>query len=161
MQHREITSAVVAEIDRLLADGRRHKTIAESAGVSEYVVQVIAKDKDRANRSAPQHTDVASHYPHRSNTVDVATVRMIQRMLGAGVLYHCEIAREVGVSDNFVTQVAQGSRVALDTSRPPLAADEQFLRMPIRCSVCRRRISVVPCRACRAVRESKKSVWCM
>ena len=160
MERQEITTAIVAEIDRMLAEGRRHTTIAKRLGVTKYVVQVIVHDKDRIGRPAPKNSD-GSRYSHRQNTTDVATVRMIQRMLEVGILRYTEIAREVGVSKNFVIRVAQGKRVPLDTSRPSLAAGERFLPMPIRCSVCRRKLSIVPCRACRAVRESKKSVWCM
>ena len=160
MERREITAAVVAEIDRLLAEGRRHTTIAKRVGVTKYVVQVIVRDKERCGRPTPKRCN-GSRYPHRPNTTDAATVRMIQRMLEVGILRHYEIAREAGVSSNFVSLVAQGKRVPLDTSRPPLAADERFLPVPIRCSVCRRKISIVPCRACKAVRESKKSAWCM
>jgi len=155
MQHREITAAVIAEIDRLVAEGCEHAAIAQRVGVTEYVVQVMVGDKGRVGRPAPKQSQ-GSRYPHRPNTTDAATVRMIQRMLDVGILRHREIAREAGVSANFVSMVSQGKRVPLDTSRPSLAADERFLMATIRCSVCRRRISIVPCRACRTVRESKK-----
>ena len=162
LQRRAITAAVVAGIDRLLAERRRHTTIAKRLGVSKYLVQVVAHDKDRIGRPAPKQ-DEGFRYPNRPNATDAATVRMIQRMLEVGILRHPEIAREVGVSRNFVSEVAVGKRVPLDTSRPPLVSDERFLPESIRCSVCRRRISIVPCRACKAVREShpKKSTWCM
>jgi hypothetical protein len=73
MQRREITAAVVGGIDRLLAEGRRHTTIAKRLGVTKYIVQVIARDKGRMGRPALAESD-GSHYPHRPNAVDAATV---------------------------------------------------------------------------------------
>ncbi len=161
MEHRrEITAMVVAVIDRMLAEGRRQKTITERLGVSPYVVGVIARDKERIGHPAPKEPD-GDRYPNRPNTADAATIAMIRRMLDVGILFHYEIARDVGVSTNLVTQVALGKRVPLDTSRPPLSAGERFLRRPIRCSVCHRKISVLPCRACRTVREATRAVCCL
>jgi DNA-directed RNA polymerase subunit N (RpoN/RPB10) len=160
MRHREITDIVVAGVDRLLGQGRDRAEIAERLGVSKYVVGVVADDKERRRRRAPKR-DKAYRYPSRPNTADMATIRMIQRMLDVGLLYHKEIAREAGVSANFVTLVATGKRLPLDTARPPLADDECFLKMPVRCSTCGRRISIVPCRACRAVDEAKEFTLCM
>jgi len=92
--------------------------------------------------------------PNSQKGIDAATIRSIQRMLGAGMLPHAEIAREAGVSTNMVSDVAAGRRQAVTMGRPPLADDERFLAEPIRCSVCRAKISIVPCRACRTRRET-------
>ncbi len=61
-----------------------------------------------------------------------------------------EIAREAGVSPHTVDAVAAGKRVAISTERPLLNDGEQFLPEPIRCSGCRAKIEVGPCRACGA-----------
>lgn len=159
MRHREIIPEIVAGIERLLKRGCDHAEIAERLGVSPYVVEVIANDAERVGRRPPRR-DKGYRYPSRPNTADMATVRMIQRMLDVGILRHKEIAREAHVSANFVTMVAQGERIPLDTSRPPLLPKERFLKVPIRCSLCGRRLSIVPCRACQAVRESN-SILCM
>jgi len=85
---------------------------------------------------------------------------MVQRMLAAGILRQGEIARESGVSPSLVSAVAAGRRQPISTWRPCLQEGERFLPEPIRCSVCRANISVVPCRACRTRRNSaaKKNV---
>lgn len=159
MEHKEITAALVAEIDRLLAEGRRYATVAKRVGVTRYLVEVIARDKERVGREAPPDNE-GLRYPDRPNSVDAGTVRMIQRMLKVGILQKREIAREAGVSPNFVRFVAQGRRAVIDTSRPPLSPGERFLPVPIRCSVCRSRLSIVPCRAC-AARRAQNSALCM
>lgn len=156
MQHREITAAVVAEIDQLLADDLPIAIIAKHTDVSQYVVERIARNPNRPRPRARLEETQRRPYRHRINAVDFATVRMIERMLSVGILRQKEIAREAGVSHNFVNEIARGVRAVYDSSRPPLAPGERFLRIPIRCSVCRRMISIVPCRACRAVRESKR-----
>lgn len=159
MRHREIILEVVAGIERLLKRGCDHGEIAERLGVSPYVVEVIANDEERVGRRSPRR-DKGYRYPSRPNTADLATIRMIQRMLDVGILRHNEIAREAGVSANFVTFVATGKRIPLDTSRPPFLPEERFLKVPIRCSLCGGRISIVPCRACQAMRDSN-SILCM
>ena len=85
--------------------------------------------------------------------VEATTICRIQRMLEVGWLNHQGIAREAGVSANLVADVASGKRPAITLSRPILAEGERFLPKPVRCSVCRVRISVVPCRACVANAE--------
>jgi hypothetical protein len=65
------------------------------------------------------------------------------------------IAREAGVSPNTVTDVACGRRVAITLAKPILNDGERFLPDSIRCSGCHAMISVAPCRACRAKRESE------
>lgn len=159
MRRREIIPEVVAGMERLLKRGCDHAEIAERLAVSTYVVEVIAGDVERIGRRPPRR-DKGYRYPSRPNTADMATVRMIQRMLDVGILRHKEIAREAHVSANFVTMVAQGERIPLDTSRPPLLPEERFLKVPIRCSLCGRRLSIVPCRACQAMRETN-SILCM
>ena len=51
---------------------------------------------------------------------------MIQRMLQAGLLTQAEIAREAGVSDTIVGEVARGRRPPVTRLRPPLRAGERF-----------------------------------
>ena len=160
MRHREITPIVVAGIDRLLRQGCAQAEIAQRLGISQYVVEVIAGDTERRKRRAPMR-DKGYRYPSRPNTADMATIRMIQRMMDVGILRHREIAREAGVSPNFVSLVATGKRIPLDTARPPLVEGERFVKMPVRCSICGRRISIVPCRACHALHESKEFALCM
>jgi len=152
MDRREITAAVVEEADRLLAEGVDYATISARLGITEYVVRVIADDKHRRGRRQPR-AYFKRRIHNRQNAVDAATVRMIQRMLAVGWLSHVRIAREAGVSANFVTQVAKGKRLPVATTRPALDEGERFLPEPIRCSGCRRRIAVVPCRICKALRR--------
>ena len=77
-----------------------------------------------------------------------------------GWLSHREIAREAGVSVNAVGDADGGKRLAVTLSPPILSDGEEFLRRPIRCPVCRARISTVPCRACGARREMEKAAGC-
>jgi hypothetical protein len=88
--------------------------------------------------------------PDRPNAMDSSVVRMVQRMVAVGFLNHREIAREAGVSINFVTQIADGDRTAVSTLRPVLSDGEQIVPESARCGGCGRTIYVVPCRACRA-----------
>ena len=151
MDRREITAAVVEQTDRLLAEGIDHAVIAARLGITEYVVGVIDGDKLGKGRSQPQRP--SKRRQSRTNRgVDAATIRMIQRMLQVGILNHGEIAREAHVSSHIVEQVASGRRAAVSTDRPVVLKDlgERFLPKPIRCSGCRAKISIVPCRACRA-----------
>jgi hypothetical protein len=90
--------------------------------------------------------------------VEAVTVRRIQRMLDVGWLNHKEIAREAGVSANFVADVASGRRQAVTLGMPILTEGEQFLPRPIRCIGCAALISVVPCRGCRARRGRMATV---
>jgi hypothetical protein len=159
MERPEITAALVTQIERLLAGGRRHATLAKRLGVTRYVVQLIARNKERIGHEAPPDNE-GPRYPNRPNSMDAMTVRMIQRMLRVGILQYQEIAREAGVSSNFVACVARGQRTAIDTSRPPLSPGERFLPVPIRCSVCAALLSIGPCRAC-AARRQRNSVCCM
>ena len=151
-QRREITAEVVQQVDRLLAEGVDHATISARLGITEYVVGVIAGDA-HGHEEGEGGDHSRPHVAPRQNAVDAATVRMIQRMLAVGWLNHIQIAREAGVSPNFVSQVATGKRLVMATTRPPLDHGERFLPKTIRCSGCRRRILVVPCRICRALRQ--------
>jgi hypothetical protein len=161
MDRTEITAAVVAEIESLLAEGSRRNSIAARLGISRYVVEVIAGDRHRNERRlAPAQLVVSRRVPNSQKGIDAVTVRMVQRMLTVGILSHVEIAREAGVSDNTVSDVATGKRLARSTWAPYVQEDERFLAEPVRCSVCRASISVVPCRACRTRRQAgaQKSV---
>ena len=154
-----ITAAVVSEAERMLDADTEHATIASQLALTPYVVEILARNRhvppcEGLDRSATRHV----HNTQRG--VDAMTIRRIQRMHDVGVLNHTEIARFAGVSPNTVTRVARGNRVPVSRSVPYLQPDERILQEPIRCSVCRGLISVVPCRACRTRRAiaAKKSV---
>jgi len=151
MDRKQITAAVIEEADRLLAEGVDHAVVAARVGITEYVVRVMAEDQGRVGRMPPADT-LGRRILNRQNCVDAATVRMIQRMLDVGWLTRCQIAREVGVSSNFVTAVARGKRLPISSERPPLDKGERFLKVPIRCEGCHAKITIVPCRACKARR---------
>ena len=150
MDRRPITAAVAEEADRLLAQGEDHFTIATRLKITEYVVGLMAENRENDDQRPPATS--AQRFPNCHNFVDAVTVRRIQRMLDVSWLNHSQIAREVGVSPNFVTEVAQGERLPISTERPVLDKGERFLQAPIRCSVCRALVSIVPCRACRTRR---------
>ena len=149
-----ITAAIVQETDRLLAEGIDHAVIAARLGITEYVVGVIDGDKLGKGRPQPQRPSGRRQGHTTNRGVDAATIRMIQRMLVVGMLNHKQIAREAHVSAHIVEEVASGRRSAVSTDRPAVFKDlgEHFLPEPIRCSGCRAKISIVPCRACRALR---------
>jgi len=158
MDRRLITAAVAEEADRLLAQGEDYATIAARLKITEYVVGLMAENrKNDDERSLP--TRSARRFPPWQKSVDAVTVRRIQGMLDVGWLNYTQIAREAGVSSNFVTKVVQGERLPVSTERPVLDDGERFLPVPIRCSVCRGLISIVPCRACRT-RRAKRGVCC-
>lgn len=152
MQHAEITAAVVEEVERLLAEGIDAAVVSARAGVSPYVAGIIAHECNGKPRPrATPRSDRRIRNVHQG--VDATTVRMIQRMLDVGILRQGEIAREAGVASSTVREVADGRRPAITRVRPVLDEAEQFLSEPIRCSVCGRLISVIPCRACAATRQ--------
>jgi hypothetical protein len=159
IERREITAALVEEADRLLSKGVDRAVIAARLGVTEYVLEVMARDRFRNGRPQPRQ-----QFAHGARTVqpgvDAATIRMIQRMLAVGILNYRQIAREAGVSPHIVEQVATGKRPPLSTERLRAFKDlrERFLPEPIRCSVCSAKIAIVPCRACRARRERISSL---
>ena len=151
MQRRQITAAVIMGVDRLLAQGLDHPTIAKRLGITEYVIGVV--NGDEAGKGRRQPPDLYKSWArNRSLGIDAATIRMIQRMLQVGILSTGQIAREVGVSLNLVEDVAANKRLPLSAERPIVLKDlgEQFLEQPIRCPHCHASISIVPCRACRA-----------
>lgn len=150
MHRTEITAAVVDQADRLLTFRLDHATIAARLGLTEYVVGVIAGDRGRDGRQQPPDRS-KRHMPDRPNAMDSSVVRMVQRMLAVGMLNYSQIAREAGVSLNFVIQIANGDRTAVSTLRPVLSDGERFVRESVRCGGCGRKIYVVPCRACRAL----------
>jgi DNA-binding CsgD family transcriptional regulator len=152
MQRTEITAAVVDEAEKLLADGMDRAAVASRLGISEYVLGVLAHAHRRGNGRAPAPRRSGRRVPNSQHGIDATTIRMIQRMLAAGILGQVKIARAAGVSPNTVGDVAAGRRKAIRLAKPVLDEGETFLPEPIRCSVCRATISVVPCRACRAIR---------
>ncbi len=148
---------MVDAVERLLAQRVPVPAIAARVGVTPYVVGVIREDRRRnpvdRQRVGPRARRTGRRVPNRQSSIDAATIRLIARMLAPGHLSHAEIAREVGVSTSTVDAVATGRRQAITLRRPVLDEGETFLPRPIRCSVCRALISVIPCRACRAERE--------
>ena len=156
MDRKPITAAIVEAADRLLVFGIDYATIAARLGITEYVVSVMAEDKLRVGRSQP-HDRFERHIHNRQNTVDAATVRMVQRMLVVGQLNHREIAREAGVSETLVVRIARGKRLAVTTTRFQLAEGERLLPERTRCSVCGAKNFIVPCRACKSRRQKKYS----
>jgi len=158
MDRKLITAAVAEETDRLLAQGEDHVTIAARLKITEYVVGLMAENRENDDERSPPARS-ARRFPPWQKSVDAVTVRRMRRMIDIGWLNHTQIAREAGVSLNFVTKVAQGERPPISTERPVLDKGERFLPAPIRCSVCRARISIVPCRACRTQR-ARRGVCC-
>jgi hypothetical protein len=148
MDRKVITAAIVERADRLLVFGIDAATIAARLGITEYVVDVIAGDRQRDGRRQPPDLH-ARQVRNRQKAVDISVIRMIQRMLAVGILNHRQIAREAGVSINFVTQIATGDRTAVSMLRPVVGDGERFVPESVRCGQCGRRIYVVPCWACR------------
>jgi len=159
MQRTEITAAVVSEAERMFDAGAKHGTIAGRLRLTRYVVGILARNRHVQPRG-PASANVLRRIPNTQRGVDATTIRMIRRMLEVRTLPQVEIARLAGVSANTVSDVARGNRLPISTWAPYLQAGERFLQEPIRCSVCRGLISVVPCRACRTRRAiaAKKSV---
>ena len=154
MYRKPITAAAIDHVDRLLAEGKDHALIAGQTGVTEYVIGVIVGDKLRVGR--PQPSDrFARRSTNPIRSIDAGTIRMIQRMLGVGVLNQRQIAREAGVSAHIVQMVSTGERLTVTTERPLVFAElgELFLEEPIRCQECGAMIYITPCRACRARRN--------
>jgi hypothetical protein len=150
MARKEITPALVDQVEGLVVEKVALPVISGRVGITEYVVAVIANDDGRRDRpSLPQRT-VSRRIPNTKPGIDATTIRRIQRMLAAGILSHVEIAREAGVSVNTVSDVVTGKRKAITTKRLNSSRGEQFLPEPMRCGQCGAMISVAPCRACRA-----------
>jgi len=151
MHRVEITAEVVRQADRLAKFGIAPAEIATRLGITEYVAGLLVRNASlppRIGHPRPSGRRAANDQV----PLEAADIRRIQRMLDVGLLNHQQIAREAGVSGNAVAGVASGKRRAVTLVRPILNVGERFLPEPIRCSVCRARISVVPCRACRAKR---------
>ena len=94
------------------------------------------------------------------NPVNASTVNFTSadgRPLEPVWFSHRETAREADVSANAVGDVASGKGLAVTLAPPILSDGEEFLPEPIRCPVCRARISAVPCRACGARRGAGKA----
>jgi hypothetical protein len=154
MRRKPITARIVKQIDHLLAQSVEPGVIAAHLKVTEYLVRTIANDAERQNCiTVPQHKVRPQRKPYRG--VEAAEIRMIQRLLQVGMLKPSEIAREVGVSRDVVEQVAIGRRIFASTERPLIFRDlgEQFSVVPKRCGECGARISISPCRTCRALRK--------
>jgi hypothetical protein len=154
MRHREITQTVVAGIDRLLDQGCASAEISERLNVSEYLVGVIAGDRIGRRRRllpGPLGQRVFSHI----RGTDATTIHMIRRMLDVHILPQPQIAIETGVSTRLVERISTGRRLPGSTERPFIFKDlgEESLKQPIRCKECGAMISIVPCRACRALRS--------
>ncbi len=150
MERKEITSSLVAEVERLLAGKNDVPAIADRLGITPYIVEVIANDEHRPTGRSKAHCSSSRRIPNTKSGINASTIRMIQRMLAAGILNHKAIAREAGVSPNVVSDVASGKRKAVTSKRLHPANGEEFLPEPIRCRECGALISIVPCQACRA-----------
>lgn len=150
MERKEITSCLVAEVEKLLAQKVDVPVIADRLGITPYIVEVIANDEHRPAGHSKTHRSSSRRMPNTKSGIDASTIRMIQRMLAAGILNHKAIAREAGVSPNVVSDVASGKRKAVTSKRLHPANGEEFLPEPIRCRDCGALISIAPCRACRA-----------
>jgi hypothetical protein len=160
MDRTEVTAAMVRKAESMLDAGARHATIAGRLGLTSYVVGLLARNR-HLPPGGPSSRSLARRIPNTQRGIDAPTIRMVRRMLDVGILPQVEIARLAGVSANTVGDVASGKRLPLSTWEPYLQAGERFLSEPIRCSVCRGLVTVVPCRACRTRREivaRKKSV---
>ena len=147
MKHRDITAAIVMDVDRLLAEGVGSSSIATRLGISEYVVEVIAGDKMGRGRQPPATPSGQS--AKSSPGIDAITLRRIQRMLKVGWFNHEQIAREACVSANTVTEVARGRRPISTLRYMEINEGELFVSEPVRCKLCGSQLSVLPCRACR------------
>lgn len=160
MERTEITAEVVQAADRLTAFGIDAATIAARLRITEYVAGLLVR-----NASLPPclgHRQPSSRRVKNIQAgIEATTIRLIQRMLEVGWLSHKEVAREAGVSANLVSDVACGKRTAITLSRPILNDGEEFLPKPVRCSVCRARISVIPCRACGTRRRTRRKSRCL
>jgi hypothetical protein len=157
MARKEITPALVEQVECLVAERVALPTISARLGITEYVVEVIANDDRRRDRpSLPQRT-VSRRIPNTKPGIDATTIRRIHRMLATGILSHVQIAREAGVSVNTVSDVVTGKRKAVTTKQLNPCRGEQFLPEPIRCGQCGAMVSIMPCRACQA-RRQKNSV---
>lgn len=160
MDRTEVTAAVVKKAESMLDAGARHTVIAGRLGLTSYVVGLLARNR-HLPPGGPSSRSLARRIRNTQRGIDATTIHMIRRMLDAGILPQVEIARLAGVSANTVGDVASGKRLPLSTWEPYLQAGERFLKEPIRCSVCRGLVTVVPCRVCRTRRETaarKKSV---
>jgi DNA-binding CsgD family transcriptional regulator len=155
LMRKEITQDVVAEAERMLAEGAERAAVAARLGITRYVVRVVARHRNRPVVPPPLQPKVGRRVRNPQRGLDASTIRSIQRMLAVGILPHREIAREAGVSPNTVADVAAGRRKAITMVRPFLEKGERFLSDPIRCSGCHAMISVAPCRACRARQEQR------
>lgn len=162
MNHREITSGVVADAEKLLADGLDAAVVADRLGISLYVVKTIAQEHQSRNQPAPPAIP-KKRFSEPQKRIDTGTIHNIQRMLNSSSCNHSEIARQLGISNKTVARVATGQRQTLSVSKSHLASGERSLSKPHRCRRCRALIHILPCRTCftklmkRARKKYKKS----
>jgi hypothetical protein len=154
MMRKEITSAIVVEIEELLAAEFTPAEIAAHFEISLYVVEVIARDEGNRRHHAPAPKGQPRILEPRE-PIDVSTIRMIERLLSVGILSYAEIGRDMSVSKSTVRDVAGGKRTAVVVARPGLNAGERFLARPRRCGTCGANLVVSPCRACALGNEKK------
>jgi hypothetical protein len=152
MNRREITADLVHRAEQMLTVGIAVPTIAAQLGTSRYVVGVIAGDLRRPGPPPPERK-VTRRIPGACRSIDVGTMRLVRRMLDARYLNLSEIAREAGVSDSTVSDVALGKRDLGQGLRPRLREGEQYVREGARCPHCGAMVVVLPCRACVARRN--------
>jgi len=143
-----ITTKLIGEAEQLLNEGLGYAEVARRLRITVYLARLLSGERLRTFGN--RRKDTSPHQMRPSwKYVDVATVRMVHRMLAVGILTYKEIAREAAVSHETVVRIASGKRLAISTNRPVLARGETFLREPIRCGECGNLISVRPCRLCR------------
>jgi hypothetical protein len=148
MDRRELTAERVNEAERMIVLGFRISRIAKRLGITQYVLRLL-KRHAHLRRVGSLRPD-SLRKPKAQIRLEATTIRQIQRMLAVGMLSHAEIARQAGVSDTTVDDVAAGKRIAVSLAVPVLSDWELFLNEPIRCRGCAGLVSVIPCRACMA-----------
>ena len=152
--HTEISSTVIVEIERRLAEGLTAADIAAELAITPYVVEVVANDIERSCLPPRPSRAVCWRTPHSCRLIDPGTIRSIRRMLAVNWLTSSEIAREVGVSHHAVANVACGER-RVQCQR--LETGERYAPEGERCPTCGSLLAIVPCRAC-TIREKSASV---
>lgn len=152
--HTEISSTVIIEIERRLAEGRTNADIAAELEITPYVVEVVANDVERSSLPPRPSRAACWRTPQSCRLIDPGTIRSIRRMLAVGWLTSTEIARETGVSNHLVATVAHGTRCI---QRLRVGPGERYAPEGERCPTCGALLAIVPCRAC-AIREKSTSV---
>jgi len=152
----EITPELIAQAERLLAEGHPQDQIAKELGITAYVVGLIAEQLGKSSSKKPS----CSRKPPRQRPcqprpagLDAATIRLIQRMLALNWYHNSEIGLAARVSHDIVGAVKAGRRKAVNQARPVLSEGERFIPETIRCPTCGYRVEILPCRICAATRE--------